>query len=173
MSSPHGAGAAALMMALHPTWSPAEVKSAMATSAVGDLFKEDGLTPADPFDIGSGRLDLSLASTVGLVFDETGANYAAANPAIGGDPKTLNQPSVVNYNCTGECTWTREVKSTLPMAATYTASFSGPAGMSVTITPSSFTIPAGGTQILTIEADVSALDVGEFAFGSVTLSTDG
>lgn len=171
MSSPHGAGAGALMMALHPTWSPAEIRSAMATTAITDLFKEDGMTPADPFDIGSGRLDLSLASTVGLVFNETGANYAAANPAIGGDPKTLNQPSVVNYNCTGECTWTREVKSTLPISATYTASFSGPAGMTATVTPSSFTIPAGGTQVITITADVSALTIGEFAFGSITLST--
>jgi subtilisin family serine protease len=171
MSSPHGAGAGALMMALHPTWSPAEIRSAMATTAVTDLFKEDGLTPADPFDIGSGRLDLSLASNVGLVFDETGANYAAANPAIGGDPKTLNQPSVVNYNCVGDCTWTREVKSTLPISATYTASFSGPAGMTATVTPSTFTIEPGATQVIEITADVSALTPGGFAFGTVTLST--
>ncbi|MFO7680897.1 MAG: choice-of-anchor J domain-containing protein, partial [Chloroflexota bacterium] len=171
MSSPHGAGAAALMVALHPTWSPAEVKSAMATTAVGGLFKENGVTPADPFDVGSGRLDLSLASTVGLVFNETGANYAAANPAIGGDPKTLNQPSVVNYNCTDECSWTRTVKSTLPTSASYTASFSGPAGMTATVTPSSFTINPGATQVFTITADVSALAPGGYAFGSVTLST--
>jgi hypothetical protein len=172
MSSPHGAGAAALMMALQPTWSPAEVRSAMATTAVNGLLKEDGVTPADPFDIGSGRLDLSLASTAGLVFNETGANYAAANPAIGGDPKTLNQPSVVNYNCTGECTWTRTVKSTLPISATYTASFSGPAGMTATVTPSTFTIESGATQVITITADVSALAPGGYAFGSITLSTD-
>ena len=171
MSSPHGAGAAALIMALHPTWSPAEVRSALATTAVNGLFKEDGLTPADPFDLGSGRLDLSLASTVGLVFDETGANYAAADPAIGGDPKTLNQPSVVSYNCAGACTWTRTVTSTLPVSADYSAAFSGPAGMNATVTPSAFTIPAGGTQVLTIEADVSALPLGDFAFGGLTLST--
>ncbi|TVQ28962.1 MAG: hypothetical protein EA370_15885, partial [Wenzhouxiangella sp.] len=61
---------------------------------------------------------------------------------------------------------------TLSVSADYTASFSGPAGMSVTVTPSSFTIPAGETQVLTIEADVSALTAGEFAFGSITLSTD-
>lgn len=172
MSSPHGAGAAALMMALHPTWSPAAIRSALATTAVNGLFKEDGLTPADPFDVGSGRLDLSLASTVGLVFDETGANYAAADPALGGDPKTLNQPSVVSYNCAGTCTWTRTVTSTLPVSADYTAAFSGPAAMNVTVTPSAFTIAAGGTQVLTIEADVAALPPGNFGFGSITLSTN-
>jgi subtilisin family serine protease len=50
MSSPHGAGAAALMMALYPGWSPAEIKSAIASGAVPDvLVKEDGVTPATPF----------------------------------------------------------------------------------------------------------------------------
>ncbi len=53
-------------------------------------MKENGVTPADPFDVGSGLLALGGAANVGLVFDETGANYAAANPGIGGDPKTLH-----------------------------------------------------------------------------------
>ncbi|MBK8984913.1 MAG: choice-of-anchor J domain-containing protein [Chloroflexi bacterium] len=172
MSSPHGAGAAALMVALQPTWSPTEIKSAMATSAVGGLTKEDGVTPADPFDVGSGLLDLSLASTSGLVFNETGANYLAANPAIGGDPKTLNQPSVVNYNCATNCTWTRTAKSVLPFSATYTATVSGPAGLNITVTPSTFTIAPGAEQVLTISAEVSALPVNVFAFGSIALETD-
>lgn len=172
MSSPHGAGAAALMVALHPSWSPAEIKSAMASTAVGGLLKDDGATPADPFDVGSGLLALGGASTVGLVFDETGANYAAADPALGGDPKTLNQPSVVNYNCSDTCTWTRTVKSVLPASATYTATFSGPAGMNVTVTPSAFTIAPGAGQVLTITADVTGLPLGDFAFGSITLETD-
>ncbi len=171
MSSPHGAGAAALMVGLRPTWSPAEIKSAMASTATGGLLKEDGVTPANPFDVGSGLLALGGASAVGLVFDETGANYAAANPAIGGDPKTLNQPSMVNYNCAGTCSWTRTVTSTLPIPATYTAVTSGPAGMTITVTPNNFTIPSGGTQQLTITADVSGLPPNVHAFGSVTLQT--
>ncbi|MBE2198542.1 MAG: choice-of-anchor J domain-containing protein [Anaerolinea sp.] len=172
MSSPHGAGAAALMVALHPSWSPAEIKSAMASTAVGGLLKDNGVTPADPFDVGSGLLALGGASTVGLVFDETGANYAAANPALGGDPKTLNQPSVVNYNCSDTCTWTRTVKSVLSTSATYTATFSGPVGMNVTVTPSTFTIAPGAEQVLTITADVTGLPLDTFAFGSITLETD-
>ncbi|PDV97216.1 hypothetical protein A9Q02_04735 [Candidatus Chloroploca asiatica] len=171
MSSPHGAGAAALMMALHPSWSPAEIRSAMATTAVNDLRKEDGLTPANAFDVGAGRLDLARASTVGLVFDETGANYLAADPLAGGDPKTLNQPGLVNYNCADQCTWTRTVKSVLTQPVTYTASFAGPAGMSATVTPATFTINPGATQVLTMTADVSGLPLGEFAFGRITLQT--
>ena len=95
MSSPHGAGAAALMVALNPNWSVAEIKSALAASADPDVLLDNDLAAeADPFDEGSGLLNLTLASRVGLVLDETIENYEAANPAIGGDPKTLNQPSM-------------------------------------------------------------------------------
>jgi hypothetical protein len=138
---------------------------------VGGLLKDNGVTPADPFDVGSGRLDLSLASTVGLVFNETGPTMRRPT-RIGGDPKTLNQPSVVNYSCVGQCSWTRTVKSVLATSATYTATVSGPAGMNITVTPSTFTIAPGAEQVLTINAEISALPVGAFAFGSVTLETE-
>jgi uncharacterized repeat protein (TIGR01451 family) len=172
MSSPHGAGAAALMIALNPTWGPAEIKSAMASTTEGGLFKEDGLTAADPFDVGSGRLALELASRAGLVFNETYANYVAANPALGGDPKTLNQPSVVSKDCAGECTWSRTVKSVADTALTYTASFTVPAGVTVSVTPSTFTIAPGATQVLEISADVTGAPLGSWSFASITLTPD-
>ncbi|MCL4867621.1 MAG: S8 family serine peptidase [Anaerolineae bacterium] len=172
MSSPHAAGAGALLMALHPAWSPAEIKSALASTAVPGLLKEDGVTPAIPFDEGSGLLNLALASNTGLVLHETGANYAAANPASGGDPKTLNQPSVVNNACLTECTWTRTVKSVLGSSATYTATVTAPTGMTISVTPSTFTIAAGASRVITITADVSGLPANQWAFGSVALETN-
>ena len=168
MSSPHGAGAAALMVALYPSWSPAEIKSALASTATGGLVKEDGVTPAVPFDVGSGLLALGGAANAGLVLNETGANYLAANPATGGDPKTLNQPSMANYNCATSCSWTRTVKAV--KASTWTASSSAPAGMTITVTPGNFALAAGGTQVITIQANVSGLPVNQWAFGSVTLT---
>ena len=42
------------------------------------LTKSDGITPADPFDVGGGRIDLTKAGDPGLTFDETAANYAAS-----------------------------------------------------------------------------------------------
>ena len=57
------------MMALYPTWSPAEIKSALATTASGGLKKQDAITEADPFDVGSGLLALGGAARAGLVLD--------------------------------------------------------------------------------------------------------
>lgn len=173
MSSPHGAGSAALLVALNPTLSPAEIKSMLAASANPDvLLKETGVGEALPFDEGSGLIDLTLAPNIGLVFDETYADYVAANPSIGGDPKTLNQPSMVNYECKGTCTWTRTVTSIASVDTTYTAAYDVPAGMTLTVDPATFTIAPGADQVLTITADVSTLTFDEFAYASVWLGTD-
>lgn len=174
MSSPHGAGAGALMVALHPDWSPVEIKSALASSAYNgtDILKENATTPADPHDKGSGRLALGGAAAVGLVWDETYDNFVAANPAIGGEPKTLNLSTMTSTACVGNCSWTRTVKSVLPFPATYTATFTSTMGIVGTVSPITFTLPAGGTQELTITADVTGLPLDVWAFGYVMLETN-
>ena len=57
MSSPHVAGAFALLKQVHPDWTAAMAKSALMTTAYQDVMKEDGVTQADPFDMGSGHLN--------------------------------------------------------------------------------------------------------------------
>src|SRR5690625_3362140 len=83
MASPHVAGAGALLTDLEPDWTPAEIQSALMTTATTAVTKEDGLTPADPFDMGSGRIDLDAAANAGFVLDETPADYEAADPQLG------------------------------------------------------------------------------------------
>lgn len=174
MASPHGAGAGALLMALHPDWSPAQVRSALASTANPDvLLKEDGVNPADPFDQGSGRADLDAAARVGLVMDETHDNFVAANPDLGGEPKTLNLPAMVDYDCVSTCSWTRTVTSVADTTVSYTAVVDAPAGTTVQVSPATFTIAPGATQELTITVQVDDAETGEFAFGDVRLAADG
>jgi len=168
MSSPHDAGSAALLKALHPTWSASRIKSALMLTAYDYLLKEDKTTAADPFDIGAGRVQLELAGLTGLVMDETIGNYEAADPALGGDVKSLNIASVYNSTCVGECSWTRTFTSVADMPATYTVN--APAW--ITVAPSSFTINPGATQKITITADVSAYEPGDWIFGNIEFLTD-
>ncbi|MFO7683900.1 MAG: S8 family serine peptidase, partial [Chloroflexota bacterium] len=154
MSSPHVAGAAALLAALHPDWSPAEMESALMTTSNPNHLKHDGLTPADAFDMGAGRLDLFVASRAGLVLDEQMGDYLAANPAAGGDSASLNIASLANSQCLAECSWQRTVRSTLPYTVTWTAVVTEIAGIDLSITPAQFELAPGQSQTITIAANV-------------------
>lgn len=170
MAAPHAAGAAALLKALNPGWSPSEIRSALAMTAnPANLLKENGSVEADLFDVGSGLLDLDAAGRIGLVMDESYANFVAANPAAGGDPKTLNLPALIDYICPGECSWTRTFTSVAADTLTYEAQIDAPPGMTVIVDPPSFTIAPGESRTLTITADVEGMPLGNFAMADVRL----
>jgi subtilisin family serine protease len=181
MSSPHLAGAAALLRALHPDWSPDAVKSALMTTAfdgsqehrleVRGIVKEDGETPADPFDVGAGRVALERAHAAALVVEEDLRGYLGANPLLGGDPRALNLPSLADAACDGICTWTRTVTSTADRAVAWTAAGELDGG-GVTVTPETFTLEPGGSVALEITADVHAATGAGHRFGVVRLTPD-
>jgi uncharacterized repeat protein (TIGR01451 family) len=170
MASPHNAGAGALLMAVHPEWSPAEIKSALMTTVATDLISEDTGASSTPFDKGAGRDELTRAALAGLVLHEGEPNYSNANPDLGGDPKTLNLASMVNEQCFGTCTFTRTVSSTLDITSTWQAVDDPQAQFSVTVTPSEFTLPPYGSQTLIITADVEGLAFDEWFFAYAILS---
>lgn len=154
MSSPHVAGAFALLRAVRPDWTATEIKSAVMLTALNTGgVREDVVTPWTPDDVGNGRIDVSRAANAGLVMDETIANFLAANPASGGDVRTLNLPSMRHSSCEPSCSWTRTVKSTLASSATWNVAVVNPPGFTVTVSPGTFTLAgAGATQALTITA---------------------
>ncbi|CAG0929869.1 lactocepin [Thermoflexales bacterium] len=169
MASPHVAGAGALLTALHPTWTPAEIQSALMTTAATSVVKDNGVTPADPFDVGAGRVDLNVASRAGFVLNETHANYVAANPATGGDVKKLNLASFGNGSCVQKCSWQRTLTSVVTATVNYTASVIASAGMTVTVTPATFTLGAGASRMITVSVDTSGLALGTWNFAQVNL----
>jgi hypothetical protein len=169
MASPHAAGSAALIMDVHPDWSPAEIQSAMMTSSIQAVTNDDGTT-ADPFDMGSGRVDLTQAARTGLLFDITYQEYVDANPGIGGNPAEINLASLGDADCGGTCSWTRVVNNPLDVAVTWNAHVTAPVTMTVTVSPETFTIGAGMTQTLTIDVDVNGLPYDEWVFGELVLT---
>ena len=167
MAAPHVAGAGLLLKQLRPTWAPSEIKSALAMTAQRTMLRDDGTTPAVPFDMGGGRIRVNVAANAGLVMNETMANYQAANPATGGDPATLNLPSMARRSCAGQCQFTRTFRSTLSQEKTWDASVETLNG---TVSPDNFTVPAGGTVTLTITIDTTGIAANSpFKFGRVEI----
>ena len=173
MASPHVAGALALLAGLQPDWTPAQAQSALMLTANQEVLKEDGETPADFFDMGSGYANVALAAASGLVMDENYSNYIAANPATGGQPSALNLPSMANASCINTCRWTRTVTATTANSWTAEALvLDDTSGLSVTVSPQSFELAAGESQELTITADVSNTK-NDWSFANIKLTAAG
>lgn len=83
MSCPHVSAAAALLRAIHPTWSQAAIRSALMTTATtnnksGHPITDDATpdnSPANPFSFGSGHFRPSKAADPGLVYDTNYTDY--------------------------------------------------------------------------------------------------
>ena len=171
MASPHQAGSAGLVRQVRPGWTPPEIKSALAMTADRTVLLEDGVTPADPHAGGSGRIRVDRAVAAGLVLHETAANYAAANPATGGDPAALNQPNMIRRNCAPQCVFVRTFRNTLPVAQGYRAQVEG---LPARVTPANVKVPPGGTVSLRVVVDGSALPAdGSWNFGQLVLTPVG
>ncbi|CAN6466424.1 unnamed protein product [Victoria cruziana] len=167
MSCPHVTGVAAYLKSLHPTWSPAMIKSAIMTSA----------TPMSPqidkeaeMAYGSGQLNPVKASQPGLVYDTDERGYmsflcsqgymesnnlkiitgnqsvdcADFPKAIGFDD--LNYPSMfmstqpadkTNESQPSTAIFVRKVTTVGPVPSQYTATVESPPDVSVIVQPSS------------------------------------
>ncbi|MDQ3494417.1 MAG: S8 family serine peptidase [Pseudomonadota bacterium] len=170
MASPHQAGAAGLIRQLHPSWSVPEIKSALALTATQGVLLQDGVTPANAFASGSGRVQVDLAARAGLVMHETTANYLAANPNAGGDPATLNQPSMARGDCSSSCTFTRVFRSTRKNSQAFLVSLEGLGG---SVSLGKINVKASGTQTLQVTIDGSQLPAnGLWQFGALVLTPE-
>jgi len=169
MSSPHVAGAGALMVALHPDWTPAEIESALMTTANTNVLNDDGVNKATPFAQGSGAVKLGYAANAGFVLDVTTDEFTDSDPRAGGDPKTLNIANMGNSACVYECSWTRTLTSVLETDEDWTASLDMPEGMTGSVEPASFTLAAGGTQDVTVTVNVSGLEIDTWYFAELML----
>ncbi len=71
MATPHVAGSAALLRQLHPGWTPAQIKSALMSTATEDVWLDSGqIRRAGVLDRGAGRIDLTNAGAPGLTLDQ-------------------------------------------------------------------------------------------------------
>ncbi|WP_237068119.1 S8 family serine peptidase [Microbulbifer guangxiensis] len=157
MASPQVAGAMLLIDQAHPDWTPAEIQSALmltAGEAYGMSYNGGKAQLQDFFRQGAGSINVAAAVQAGLVMDETGENYLAANPKEGGRVEWLNTPSMVNMDCRQGCSWVRTVRATKD--GTWTASTESKynTDVKVSVTPEQFTLQAGETQNLMVSVEM-------------------
>ncbi|MCB0015817.1 MAG: S8 family serine peptidase, partial [Anaerolineales bacterium] len=165
-ASPAAAGAAALIQVERPGWSAAEVQSAIVSTAIYTYAtKADWVTPADPFDVGAGRVYVADAINAGLLFDESVANFMTADPARNGDPEQLNLATLAQADCVAQCQWVRTVSNALATTGSWTVDIHAPAGISLTVSPSSFSLAPGATQSFTVTATINGAAEGSWQFG--------
>jgi hypothetical protein len=169
MASPHIAGVAILLKALHPSWDPGQVKSAMMTQATTNVVKEDETTPADPFDMGAGRIAVPQAMRAPLTISDTAANFAA----LTGDPLhaiDLNIPSIDAPTLPGRVTTTRTVTNVTSRTLWVTPRATVPAQTSIRFQPAGRTLAPGqsGSFQITIE---SSAPTGSQQFAEVRFRT--
>ncbi|GAA3213258.1 S8 family serine peptidase [Dactylosporangium siamense] len=149
MAAPHVAGSAAQLKALHPDWTPAQLKSALMTTATTAMTLPGSDAAAGPFDRGAGRIRVDVAANPGLTFDETAARMAA----LGNDPSTVSQLNLPSINAPvmpGLLKVQRTVKNVTDKTQLYTAQTTAPSGSSITVLPPALTVAAGATATFTV-----------------------
>jgi hypothetical protein len=169
MSSPHAAGVSALVKAAHPSWTPEEIKSALMTSAVQSVVKEDGVTPATPFDMGSGSIRADRAVNPTLVFNENYADFVAAGPDVL-HRIDLNIPSIDATTMAGSISTTRTAINVSGKAANLDVRITEPAGVTITVGNKNKNLKVPKNGSLTFPITISAPEVanGQY-FASIDL----
>ncbi|MEZ5485515.1 MAG: S8 family serine peptidase [Lysobacteraceae bacterium] len=165
MASPHIAGSVALLLGAHPDWTPSQAISALMTTARAS-GKIDKVTPATPWDQGSGIADLAGAVRAGLYFPMSRSDFMAAN---GGDTRAMNLPALVDESCFLSCSMSRTVTD-MAGGGTWTASFDLPDGTVASVSPSTFTLADGASRTLDFSFNVSDANVsGDWVYGHLRL----
>jgi minor extracellular serine protease Vpr len=155
MATPHVAGAAALLVQLHPTWTAQQIKSALV-STTNAAWLDTARTQEAPVTLaGSGLVDVDRAADPKVFTDPASLSFGDLDVTDGAQDRAL----VVRVSDAGNGagTWTAELR---PQSAG--------AGASVDVTPV-VTVPPGGDGTLVVVARASRSAPAGEDFGTILL----
>ena len=200
MAAPHVAGMAALLKEQHPNWTPAQVKSALMTTAYQSVVKEDEITAATPFDFGAGHAKPVDAAMPGFTYNTNVFDYAAflcgqslegvvqsltnfscgayADAGYSFDASELNYPSIAIGELTNSEVVGRTISDVTGDELVYDVAVTQPLGVDVEVLDSTgspistLSVPAlGSTNYFLRFTQNEQVQFDEFVFGDVTFST--
>ncbi|KAK9140756.1 hypothetical protein Scep_010437 [Stephania cephalantha] len=195
MACPHATGIVALIKAVHPSWSPSAIKSAIMTTAMvlDKKWKHITVDPTgrrgNPFDFGAGFLNPTRVLNPGLIYDAQPEDYKAFLCSVGYDEKSLhlvtgdnstcykkiyrsatdlNYPSISVPNLRDSYSVTRTLTNVGRPRSIYKAFWSSPVGINVTVSPKMLVFNNYGEKVnFTLTFKVIAPSKG-YLFGSLT-----
>ncbi|GJP49451.1 hypothetical protein CLOM_g8654 [Closterium sp. NIES-68] len=187
MATPHLAGIMALVVQKKPSWSPAQVMSAITTTAYtpnenGQPIQRANGKKANAWDYGGGHVDSMRVLDPGLTFHAAHADYV--NFLMGRDPIrakkrfwqmgkahpifpwSLNRPSIAVTRLHGLAIVYRRVTNVYHKPSTYSAKVESPPGFSVKVWPTKFTILPGKSRVFKVTI-IRFLPLAAFRFGTI------
>ncbi|CAI5975605.1 unnamed protein product [Closterium sp. NIES-65] len=191
VAAAHVAGVAALIIQQHPDWTPAQIMSAMMTTASSTdssnrVIRNVYGKPATPWQMGAGHVFPARALDPGLTYDAgeqdfcnflAGLNVTMARETFGQvrlkpvAARYLNRPSISLVNLVNKITTRRTVTSVSDTTSTYRVRIKAPKAVSIRVVPSQFTIAPGQRVSFKVKAVVKR-KFWNFKYGSVTWKDD-
>ncbi|KEH20335.1 subtilisin-like serine protease [Medicago truncatula] len=173
MACPHVTGIATLVKAVHPSWSPSAIKSAIMTTAtiLDKRHKPISVDPeqkrANAFDYGSGFLNPARVLDPGLIYDSEPTDFITFLCSLGYDQRSLhlvtrdnstckskittasnlNYPSISVPNLKDNFSVTRVVTNVGKATIIYNSIVSAPPGVNVTVVPNRLAFTRIGQKI--------------------------
>ena len=163
MATPHVAGAAALIMQANPGWTPDVVRSVLINTATNmrdqsGTPKADGHTTADSIIAqGGGLMDVKEAVNAKAVMGVAGDGIT--KPGILGS-HSFGEVPVINSRVTNTSPINVTIRDLSGQGGTYNLAVANNrdlqlSGISVSVSQSSITVPAGGEATFTVNATVN------------------
>jgi minor extracellular serine protease Vpr len=159
MATPHTAGAVALVLQAHPTWSPDMVRTALINAATNMRDdnknpKADGSTANSVLEQGGGLIDVYRTINIKALMGIAGDGITA--PSILGS-HSFGEVPVVNNRVTSTQTQTVTIQDLSGQGGTYSLAVANNRdvqldGIGVSLSSNSVTVPAGGSATFTVNA---------------------
>ncbi|KAG2678316.1 hypothetical protein I3843_12G140400 [Carya illinoinensis] len=198
MSCPHVSGIVGLVKTVHPSWSPAAIKSAIMTTAKTrdndkQPIRDSSSLKATPIDYGAGHVQPNRAVDPGLVYDLTVDDYLnflcargynqtllrlfTDKPHVCPKPfglENFNYPSItVPTLLANPVTVTRTVTNVGSANGAYKVSVKEPRGVMVSVEPTSLDFKSIGEKKsfkATLKLKSSASKIEDYVFGQLVWS---